>query len=82
MRVLRNRFTEHYGRRPVLPPMLQSSAAQDIFAAADSRGDREHFPMPAGESAGLIGDLPPAAAIVRALVSEANAVLRSWRADV
>jgi nitronate monooxygenase len=82
MRVLRNRFTERYGRRPVLPPMLQSGAAQDIFAAADSRGDREHFPMPAGESAGLIGDLPPAAAIVRALVSEANAVLRSWRADV
>jgi nitronate monooxygenase len=78
MRVLRNRFTEGYGGRPVLPPMLQSSAAQDIFATAAQRGDREHFPMPAGESAGLIGDLPSAAEIVRALVSEAHAVLRTF----
>jgi nitronate monooxygenase len=77
MRVLRNRFTDGYGRRPVLPPMLQSAAAQDIFAAAGSRGDREHFPMPAGESAGLIDDLPSAADIVRALVTEADAVMRN-----
>jgi nitronate monooxygenase len=79
MRVLRNRFTEKYGRGPVLPPMLQSSAAEDIFAAARGRDDREHYPMPAGESAGLIADLPGAAEIVRSLVNEANAVLRDLK---
>ena len=60
MRVIRNRFSDDYAGGPVLPPMLQSGAAQDIFAAAARQGDREHFPMPAGESAGLVRDMPPA----------------------
>jgi nitronate monooxygenase len=80
MRVLRNRFAEDYSGAPVLPPMLQSNAAEDIFKAAGQRGDREHFPMPAGESAGLIDDMPGAADVVRAIVSEAEAVLRDLTA--
>ena len=78
MRVLRNRFADDYSSAPILPPMLQSNAAEDIFKAAAQRGDREHFPMPAGESAGLIGDMPAAADVVQAIVSEADAVLREF----
>jgi NAD(P)H-dependent flavin oxidoreductase YrpB (nitropropane dioxygenase family) len=80
MRVLRNRFADDYGGAPLLPPLLQSNAAEDIFKAAAERGDREHFPMPAGESAGLIGDMPGAGDVVRAIVSEADAVLRDLTA--
>lgn len=71
MRTLRNRYTSEYGDAPVLPPMLQSSAAEDIFTAAAQRGDPGYFPMPAGESAGLITDLPSAAAVVESIVAEA-----------
>lgn len=78
MRVIHNRFTDDYAGSPVLPPMLQSNAAEDILKAAAQRGDREHFAMPAGESAGLIADAPPAADIVRRLVEEADAVIRAF----
>ena len=76
MRTLRNRFATDYGTAPVLPPMLQSNAADDIFKAAAARGDRDYFPMPAGESAGLIGDLPSAADVVRVIAEEADRIIR------
>lgn len=79
MRALRNRFASDYAGAPVLPPMLQSSAAEDIFRTAAARGDREHFPMPAGESAGLVNDAPAAGDIVRAIVREAEAVIRDFK---
>jgi len=78
MRTLRNRFATEYGDAPVLPPMLQSSAAEDIFKAAAERGDANYFPMPAGESAGLITDLPAAADVVRGMVEEAERVVRGF----
>jgi NAD(P)H-dependent flavin oxidoreductase YrpB (nitropropane dioxygenase family) len=62
----------------VLPPMLQSSAAEDIFKAAASKGNGQYASMPAGESAGLIVDLPPAADVVRAIVDEADRIARSF----
>ena len=78
MRTLTNRFALEYERSgaPVLPAMLQSAAAEDIFQAALQRGDREHYPMPAGQSAGLVSSSLGAGDIVRTLVAEANAVLR------
>ena len=76
MRTLRNRFTTEYGDAPVLPPMLQSSAAADIVKAAGERADATYYPMPAGESAGLIDDIPSAADVVRAIVDEAGRVIR------
>jgi len=78
MRVLRNRVATEYGDAPVLPPMLQSGAAEDIFKAAAQRGDAEYFPMPAGESAGLIADLPAASDLVRAIAKEAEDVVRGF----
>jgi nitronate monooxygenase len=76
MRTLRNRFTAEYGAAPVLPPMLQSGVAEDIFKAAAARGDGNYFPMPAGESAGLIDDLPSAGAVVDRIVEESRRVIR------
>ena len=76
-RALNNRFIEEYesSGAPVLPSLLQSMAAEDIFAAAAQRGDRDHFPMMAGQSAGLIADLPGAGDVVRRIVAEAGATL-------
>jgi len=62
---------------PVLPPMLQSAAADDIFKAAAARSDPRYASMPAGESAGLISDLPSASDVVRRIVDEADRVTHS-----
>lgn len=76
-RVLRNRFSEDYAASgaPVLPALMQQRAAQDIFAAATEQQDAEHLALYAGQSAGLIHDLPAAADVVEAIVREARRVL-------
>lgn len=76
MRTLRNRFSTEYGDAPVLPPMLQSSAAEPIFRRAAERGDAAYYPMPAGESAGRITDLPSAGAVVASIMEEAAHAIR------
>lgn len=78
MRALRNAFTSEYGQTPVLPPMLQSSAAEDIFKEAGARGDARYASMAAGESAGLIKDIPSAADVVRSIADEAQQIERSF----
>jgi nitronate monooxygenase len=80
MRTIANAFTAEYGSEPVLPALLQSNAAADIVTAAGQRGDARYFPMPAGQSAGLITDLPPAAEVVRSIVEEADRVVRGFTA--
>jgi nitronate monooxygenase len=76
-RALRNRFIADYeaSGAPVLPGLLQSKAAEDIYMAAASRGDREYYPMWAGQSAGMVADLPGAGDVVRAIAAEAEATL-------
>jgi nitronate monooxygenase len=84
-RVLRNTFTEEYAASgaPVLPAAyVQSGWARDIFDAARARKDREYIPLWAGQSVGLVRDLPAAADVVRAVVEEARAVLASLSRDV
>src|SRR4029453_4803282 len=92
-RTLRNAFTEQYAAAgaPVLPSLLQSTAAVDVYTAANQQQNREYFPMHAGQSVGLIHDLPGpaeggggllhdlrgAAEVVEALVREARAALRA-----
>jgi nitronate monooxygenase len=78
-RALRNRFTEDYAasNAPVLPSLLQAQAASDIYAAAAARGDADHFPLMAGQSVGLLRDLPGAGEVVRQIVREARAVMDS-----
>jgi len=76
-RSLRNRFTEEYAASgaPVLPCLVQQRAAADIFAAAAEQRDAEYTPLYAGQSAGLVRDLPGAAEVVETIVREASAVL-------
>jgi nitronate monooxygenase len=78
-RVLRSAFTDGYAASgaPVLPALLQSSAAQDIYAAATKQQNREYFPMHAGQSVGMVHDLPGAAEVVETLVRETRAALRA-----
>jgi nitronate monooxygenase len=76
-RVLRNVFDAEYraSGAPVLPGLLQSIAAQDVYAAAAARQDPEYFHLYAGQGVGLIRDLPGAGEVVEAIVREARAVL-------
>lgn len=76
-RVLRNTFVTEYraSGAPTLPSLLQVAAAQDVYTAAAKRQEAEYFPMYAGQSAGLVHDLPGAADVVEAVVREAREVL-------
>ena len=83
-RVLRGAYADEYASSgaPVLPGFVQNRAAGDIFRAALARQDGQHYPLWAGQSVGLVHDLPEAAAVVRALVDEARSALRSLAGDV
>ncbi len=76
-RALRNTYASDYAASgaPVLGGLAQARAAQDVYDAARAQGTGEYFPMWAGQSVGLIHDLPGAADVVAALVAEASAVL-------
>ena len=78
-RVLKSAFTDGYAASgaPVLPALLQSSAAQDIYAAATKQQNREYLPIHAGQSVGMVHDLPGAAEVVETLVRETRAALRA-----
>jgi nitronate monooxygenase len=76
-RALRNRFAAEYqaSGAPTLPSLLQSVAAQDVFGASARQQSGEHYPMFAGQSVGLIHNLPGAAEVVEAIVREAHEIL-------
>ena len=78
-RALRNPFAVDYraARAPTLPSLLQAVVAQDVIAASAKRQDGDYFPMFAGQSVGLVHDLPGAADVVEAIVREAREVLAS-----
>lgn len=73
-RFLRNSYLEEYrsSGAPVLPPIIQSLAAMDITQAAASKGERELYPIYAGQGVGVIDDVPSAGDIVRSVVAEAR----------
>ena len=76
-RYLANTYVREYDASgaPVLPGLVQSAAAQDIFAEGTRREDPEFVPMATGQSVGLIRDLPGARDVVETIVREARAVL-------
>jgi len=78
-RAIRNTLTDEYAASgaPVLPALVQANAAQDVYNAAATQGNPEYFPLIAGQSTGLIDDLPGAAEVVRSLVTEARAAMDS-----
>jgi nitronate monooxygenase len=74
-RAIRNRFTERWhGRESELQQALDDERRAVRDAAAN--GDTDIAPVYAGEASGLIGEVLPAAEIVRNLFDEAEAVLR------
>jgi len=77
-RVIRNRFQQEYeaSRAPVLPGLLQSALEQPIWRAATDQGNAEYFPLYAGQSVGVIHDLPSAADVVRSIAAEADAIVK------
>ena len=77
VRVLRNEFTDRYAKSgaPVLPFVWQFIAAKDIYDAAVAQQNPDYFPMPAGQSVGLIHNLPGAAEVVESVVREARQLL-------
>jgi nitronate monooxygenase len=78
-RYVRNTYTTEYDASgtPVLPALLQSRAAQDIFGHGAGQADPTWFPMPTGQSVGLVHDLPGAAEVVERIAREARAVLEA-----
>jgi len=76
-RFLRNSYTSEYtaSGAPVFPSPYQSRAAQDIFVEAAKQKDPAWFPMPTGQSVGLIHDLPGAGEVVERVMREARAVV-------
>jgi nitronate monooxygenase len=76
-RFLRNAYTTEYAASgaPVFPALVQTRAAQDIFGEAARQADPAWFPMPTGQSVGLIHDLPGAGEVVERVMREARTVL-------
>lgn len=76
-RYIQNDYVRDYqaSGAPVLPALIQARAAQDIFGHAGQAALAGWFPMPTGQSVGLVHDLPGAGEVVERIVREARAVL-------
>jgi nitronate monooxygenase len=76
-RYIRNTYVTEYDASgaPVFPALIQSRSAQDIFGHAGKQAMPDWFPMPTGQSVGLVHDLPGAAEVVERIVREARSVL-------
>jgi enoyl-[acyl-carrier protein] reductase II len=74
VRLLRTEFVDRWEER-VDEVAADPSGVLAELAEADAAGDREALLVVGGQSAGLLDEVQPAAAIVRALVEEARAAL-------
>ena len=77
-RYLRNIYTTEYAASgaPVFPALVQSrAAAGHLRPRGQARPIPTWFPMPTGQSVGLIHDLPGAGEVVERVIAEARAVL-------
>ena len=83
-RALANTFARDYraSGAPTLPSLLQSVVAGDVVAASAKRQDGDYFPMFAGQSVGLVHNVPGAGEVVEAIVREAREVLAALGARV
>ena len=74
-RALRNRFIRRWAGREWELRLAQPEAAAAL-ARARERGDAEEASLLIGQDAGLVRDIPPAGALVRRIVEEAEAALK------
>ena len=78
-RILRNEFTRRFaGREDAMQAEL--AAYGPAYAAAVAAGDPDKAGVWAGEAAGMITEILPAAEIVEAIMREAAAALARWQA--
>jgi nitronate monooxygenase len=75
-RARRNRFIEQWAGREWALRQGRAEAWERIQAAR-AAGDAEEAYLLMGQDAGLIGDIPPAAEIVRRIAEEAEEILSS-----
>jgi NAD(P)H-dependent flavin oxidoreductase YrpB (nitropropane dioxygenase family) len=71
-RVIPNAFLGRLSRTEPLPPYLQQSVLADVLEAAPAQNRRDLMPLYAGQSVGLIHDLPSADQVVRRVAQEAQ----------
>ncbi len=78
-RVIRNRFTEETQGMPTMPFGWQGSAVSELFERSRELEDSDHMALWAGQSCGLIDDLPSAGEVVERIMEEARSVVASVR---
>jgi NAD(P)H-dependent flavin oxidoreductase YrpB (nitropropane dioxygenase family) len=80
-RMIRGSWAEQFekGRIEALPMPLQSMVAGPVMAAAMIEQRADVWPGFAGQGAGLVGAVTPAAEVMRELVAEAVAALDGCR---
>lgn len=81
-RVIRNRFTAETLGMPTMPFGWQGSAVAELFERARELEDSEHMALWAGQSCGLVDDLPSAGDVVEKIMDEARSVAASVRLRV
>ena len=82
-RLIRNGFTESWvGREAEIEPYPLQGMHVGHPASLKGRieGDVENGVLPAGQSSGLINQVPSAGDVVRGIVAEADGVLRKFMA--
>ena len=72
-RVLRNEFSERWRGREA--ELMQHPEEADRYAEARASGDYDTAAVIAGEAVDLIGDIPPAAEIMKRMTKEAETLL-------
>ena len=73
-RVIANPLQGSLSSTEALPPYLQQSALTDVMEAAAAQNRRDLMPLYAGQSVGLVHDLPGAGEVVRRIAMEADSV--------
>jgi len=82
-RMIRNQFTDSWaGREHEIKPFPQQFKEVGEPGSIRGRveGDTETGVLPAGQGAGLIDAIPPAAHVVESIIAEARAILAGWEA--
>ena len=76
-RLLRNEYIEQYAasNAPTLSGYVQNSANGDIVRAALTSENRDYYPLWAGQGVGMVDEVLPAAAVLQALMRDAEATL-------
>jgi NAD(P)H-dependent flavin oxidoreductase YrpB (nitropropane dioxygenase family) len=77
-RVRRNRFIERWAGREWELRQLRHEVSPRVIAARQS-DDSEEYALMIGQTAGLIGEIKPAADIVREIVEQAEAIIGELR---